>query len=94
MITPGAWMDCVNFKMLTTASQSTKTTLNTSDCFRKINILLFSVHLVVMAHPLRMFTKVLKQPFGLLRSQGHHGVVYADDSFLQGQSFEACQEYV
>ena len=41
-----------------------------------------------------MFTKVLKQPFGLLRSQGHHGVVYDDDSFLQGQSFEACQEYV
>ena len=41
-----------------------------------------------------MFTKVLKQPFGLQRSQGHHGVGYADDSFLQGQSFEACQEYV
>ena len=43
---------------------------------------------------LRMFTKVLKQPFGYLRSQGHQSVVYIDDSYLQGHSFEACQENV
>ena len=43
---------------------------------------------------LRMFTKVLKLPFGFLRSQGHQSVIYADDSYLQGHSFEACQENV
>ena len=52
MITPGAGIASVNLKMLTTASQSTKTLLNTSDCFGKINILLFNVHLMVMAQPL------------------------------------------
>ena len=43
---------------------------------------------------LRMFTKVLKQPLGYLRSLGHQSVVYVDDSYLQGHSFEACQENV
>ena len=41
-----------------------------------------------------MFTKVLKQPFGYLLSQGCQSVVYVDDSYLQGNSFEACQENV
>ena len=41
-----------------------------------------------------MFTKVLKQPFGNLPSQGHQSVVFVDDSNLQGHSFEACQENV
>ena len=39
---------------------------------------------------LRMSTKVLKQPFGYLNSQGHQSVVYVDDSHLQGHSFESC----
>ena len=43
---------------------------------------------------LRMFTKVLKQSFGYLHSQVHRSVVYVDDSYLQGHSFEACQETV
>ena len=41
-----------------------------------------------------MFTKVSKQPFGYLHSQGHRSVVYVDDCYLQGHSFEACQENV
>ena len=36
----------------------------------------------------------MKQPFGYLCSQGHQSVIYVDDSYLKGHSFEECQENV
>ena len=82
MITPGACMASVNLKMLITASQSTKTLLNTSNCFWEDHYFAFQCSRNGYGPALRMFTKVLKQPFGFLRSQGHQSVVYADDSYL------------
>ena len=38
----------------------------------------------------RSFTKISKIPFGHLRSQGHNSVVYGDDSFLQGDTYQSC----
>ena len=31
-----------------------------------------------------------KKPFGHLRSQGHNSVVYVDDSYLQGDTYQSC----
>ena len=39
---------------------------------------------------MRIFTKISKVPFGHLRSQGHNSVVYVDDSYLQGDTYQAC----
>lgn len=38
----------------------------------------------------RKFTKLLKPVFKLLRSKGFLSVVYLDDSYLQGQTFQQC----
>ena len=38
----------------------------------------------------RVLTKVLKPPFSVLRKQGYFSVVYVDDSYLQGDNFDAC----
>ena len=35
---------------------------------------------------LRIFTKLTKVPFSVLREKGHISVVYVDDSFLQGDT--------
>ena len=37
-----------------------------------------------------IFTKISKVPFGHLRSQGHNPVVYVDDSYLQGDTYQSC----
>ena len=39
---------------------------------------------------MRTFTKITKVPFSVLRMQGHTSVVYADYSYLQGDSCESC----
>ena len=38
----------------------------------------------------RLFTKLLKPVYALLRSQGHVSVAYIDDSYLQGDSYSEC----
>ena len=39
---------------------------------------------------MRIFTKITKVPFSVLRMQGHTSVVYVDNSYLQGDSYESC----
>ena len=41
-----------------------------------------------------LFTKTLKVPFKVLRAKGHISVVYIDDSFLQGDSYNSCQDNI
>ena len=41
-----------------------------------------------------IFTKITKVPFSVLRMQGHTSVVYVDDSYLQGDSYESCLKNV
>ena len=41
-----------------------------------------------------IFTKLLRLPFGSLRSQGHLSVVYMDDSYLQGDSVSSCRRNI
>lgn len=43
---------------------------------------------------MRVFTKLLKAPFSVLRQLGFLSVIYVDDSFLQGESFYICLENV
>ena len=43
---------------------------------------------------MRICTKITKIPFSVLRMQGHTSVVYADDSYLQGDSYESCLKNV
>ena len=42
---------------------------------------------------IRIFTKITKIPFTLLRKKGHVSVVYVDDSYLQGKVQEQCLPY-
>lgn len=39
----------------------------------------------------RLFTKILKPIFALLRSEGHVSAYYLDDSWLMGTSYEECK---
>ena len=39
---------------------------------------------------MRIFTKIMKVPFSILRVQGHTSVVYVDSSYLQGDSYKSC----
>ena len=41
-----------------------------------------------------IFTKLLRLPFGFLRSQGHLSVIYMDDTYLQGDTVSTCQRNV
>ena len=43
---------------------------------------------------MRIFTKITKIPFSVLRMQGHSSVVYVDDFYLQGDSYESCLKNV
>ena len=38
---------------------------------------------------MRVFTKISKVPFGHLRSLGHNSVVYVDESYLHGETYQA-----
>ena len=40
---------------------------------------------------MRVFTKLLKPPFSIVRSQGYLSVVFVDDSYLQGHTFSTCE---
>ena len=42
----------------------------------------------------RAFTKTLKVPFKVLRAKRHISVVYIDDSYLQGDSYNSCQDNI
>ena len=39
---------------------------------------------------MRIFTKITKVQFSVLRIQGRTSVIYVDDSYLQGDSYESC----
>ena len=39
---------------------------------------------------MRVFTKISKVPFGHWRSLGHNSVVYVDDSYIQGETYQDC----
>ena len=39
----------------------------------------------------RIFTKLMKPVFGTLRNMGHASVVYIDDAFLQGLTYQQCR---
>ena len=39
----------------------------------------------------RLFTKILKPVYAMLRQKGHLNVGYIDDSYLQGENIEDCQ---
>ena len=39
---------------------------------------------------MRVFTKISKVPIGHLRSLGHNSIVYVDDSYLLGETYQAC----
>ena len=41
-----------------------------------------------------IFTKLLKHPFSFLRRRGHHSIIYIDDAYLQGDSYDACYNNV
>ena len=43
---------------------------------------------------MRVFTKVLKPAFFYLREVGYLSVVYVDDSYLQGETFEECLQTI
>ena len=43
---------------------------------------------------MRVFTKISKVPFGHLRSLGHNSVVYVDDSYPQGETYQACLDNI
>ena len=43
---------------------------------------------------MRVFTKILKPPFAVLRQAGHLSCVYVDDSYLQGDTYSECQQNV
>ena len=41
---------------------------------------------------MRIFTKILKPSFSVLRRKGHESVVFVDDTYLQGDNFEDCRQ--
>ena len=43
---------------------------------------------------MRVFTKVLKPALSYLRKIGYLSVVYVDDSYLQGETFEECLQNI
>ena len=43
---------------------------------------------------MRAFTKVLKPPFAVFRENGQLSVVFVDDIYLQGDTFDECQQNV
>ena len=43
---------------------------------------------------MRVFTKISKVPFGHLRHLGHNSVLYVDDSYLQGETYQACLDNI
>ena len=43
---------------------------------------------------MRIFTKITKVPFSVLRMQGHTSVVYVNDRYLQGHSYGCCLKNV
>ena len=43
---------------------------------------------------MRIFTKITKIPFSVLRMQDHTAVVCTEDSYLQGYSYKSCLKNV
>ena len=43
---------------------------------------------------MKVFTKISKVPFGHLISLGYNSVVYVDDSYLQGDTYQACLDNI
>ena len=90
MVTPGVWMASVDLK-------DAYYTIPIHTDFRKFLTLIWGDSYYEYtclpngyAQALRAFTKVLKKPFGFLRQRGYTSVVYVDDSYLQGDTFQHC----
>ena len=94
MITPGTWIASVALKDACYSIAIHKDFIKFLKLFWEEQYFAFQCLPNGYGPALRMFTKVLKQPFGFLRSQGHQSAVYVDDTYLQGHSFEACQKNV
>lgn len=45
-------------------------------------------HYKFVCMPMRVFTKITKVPFTHLRKKGHLSVVYVDDTYLEGKTYE------
>ena len=43
---------------------------------------------------MRVFTKISKVPFVYLRRLGQNSVVYVNDSYLQGETYQACLDNI
>ena len=43
---------------------------------------------------MRVFIKLLKLPFSILRSHGNLSAVFVDESYLQGRTFSTCEDNV
>ena len=93
MVHKGVWMASVDLKdafLLCQLMYMTKSTLN-----------LFGIGLMHL-QPCLMATlmicvyslKFLKPTFAVLRQSGHLSCVYADDSYLQGDTYSECQQTV
>ena len=93
MVHKGVWTASVDLKdafLLCQLMYMTKSTLN-----------LFGIGLMHL-QPCLMATlmlwvyslKFLKPPFAVLRQSGHLSCVYADDSYLQGDTYSECQQTV
>ena len=93
MITPGAWMSSVDLKDVYFSIAIHKDFIKFLKLFWEGKYFAFQCLPNGYGPALKMFTKIL-EPFGYLRGLGHQSVVFVDHSYLQGHSFEACQENV
>ena len=59
-----------------------------------MNILSLHACQMGMVPAMRIFTKTTKLPFSVLKMQDNTSVVYEDDSYLQGDSYESCLKNV
>ena len=94
MIEPGAWMASLDLK------DAFFTILIHPDYpkfFKLIHERIpyeFSSMRTRYSDAMRVFAKVLKPAFSYLREIGYLSVVYVDDSYLQGETFEECLQNI
>ena len=94
MIEPGAWMTSVDLKdaFFTIPIHS-----DYQKFFKFIHKRIpyeFSSMPNGYSDAMRVFTNVLKPAFSYLREIGYLSVVYVDDSYLQGETFEECLQNI
>ena len=45
----------------------------------------------IYSEAMRVFTKLLKTPFSILKSHGYLSAVFVDDSYLHERTFSTCE---